>query len=85
MATVTTIVIDDPELIAKLAAAEGQIVFRSATGQDVRTVETVPFGKPPPGFKIPLSDEEMERRRLEKSGRSLAEILKDLETKHGKS
>ena len=79
----TTITITDPELLAKLAAAEGQIVFRSPGGDTVKTVETVPFGKPPAGFKVPISDEELERRSRERTGRPLADILKDLKAKHG--
>jgi len=33
---------------------------------------------PPPGFKFPITDEELERRKQEKTGRSLDEILQDL-------
>ena len=45
MISVTKIVIIDPELRAKLAAAEGQIIFEGPTGDPVKTVETVSFGK----------------------------------------
>lgn len=76
---VTTITIDDPDLIAKLTAAEGQIIFRSPTGEAVRTVETVAIGKLPPGFKVPFTDEEMERRSQVRTGRPLSDVLKDLE------
>jgi len=79
----TTITITDPELLAKLTAAEGHIVFRGPGGVTVKTVETVPFGKPPPGFKLAVSDEELERRRQEKTGRNLDEILKDLKQQAG--
>jgi hypothetical protein len=79
----TTITITDPELLAQLAAAEGHIIFRSSGGTTVKTVETVPFGKPPPGFKLTVSNEELERRRQEKTGRSLDEILKDLKHRTG--
>ena len=81
--SVTTIVITDPELLAKIAAANGQIVFQGPTGDTVKTVETQPFGVPPPGYQLPITDEELERRRQEKTGRSLQEILKDLRQKHG--
>jgi hypothetical protein len=81
--TTTIITITDPELLAKLAAAEGHIVFRGPGGEHVKTAETVPFGKPPAGFKLAISDEELERRRQEKTGRSLDEILRDLEQKPG--
>ncbi|HVL15438.1 MAG TPA: hypothetical protein VM529_22900 [Gemmata sp.] len=81
--SVTTIVITDPELLAKIAAADGQIVFQGPTGETIKTVETRPFGVPPPGYQLPISDEELERRRQEKSGRTLEEILADLRQKHG--
>ncbi len=37
---------------------------------------------PPPGYQFPISDKELERRRSEKTGRSLDEILGTLEAKH---
>ena len=75
--TVTTIVINDPELLAKLAAAEGRIVFQGPAGDTVTSVETVPFGTPPPGYVPPVSDDELERRRQEhRSGKPLSEIVK---------
>lgn len=40
--SVATIVISDPELLAKLAAADGQIVFRKPTGETVKTAEVAP-------------------------------------------
>ena len=61
--SVTTIVITDPELLAKLAAADGPIVFRGPSGDAVQTAVTVPFGKLPPGMKSPISDEEFEEAR----------------------
>ncbi len=38
---------------------------------------------PPPGYQFPISDEELERRRQEKTGRPLDEILGTLEAKYG--
>jgi hypothetical protein len=61
----TTITITDPELLAQLAAAEGQIVFRGPGGERVKTVETVALGALPPGVKSPFSDEEIEAARKE--------------------
>jgi hypothetical protein len=78
--TVTTIVITDPELLAKLAAADGQIVFRGPTGDTIKTVETVPFGVPPPGYLPPISPAELERRRQQyRSGKPLSEIMTRLQ------
>ena len=75
--SVTTIVITDPELLAKLAAAEGQIVFRGPTGDTVKTATVVANGTPPPGMKSPISDEEFEEaRKSPDSGVSLTEFWK---------
>lgn len=75
MNTVTTITISDPDLLARLAAADGQIVFQGPTGEPVKTVETVPDGKLPPGVKSPFTDEEIEAARKEpSSGISLTEF-----------
>lgn len=84
MPAVTTIVVTDPELLAKLAAAQGQIVFRNPAGDTVRTAEVVANGTPPPGVKSPISDEEFEEARKQTGGRPLADILRDLEQKYGR-
>jgi hypothetical protein len=83
MSPVTTIVISDPDLLAKLASAEGQIIFEGPTGDQVKTVETVPFGKPPPGFEFPITDEELDRRNQIRTRRTLADIVKEPNEKHG--
>lgn len=81
--SVTTIVITDPELLAKLAAADGQIIFRGPTGETVKTAEVVANGTFPPGFKIPFTDEELARRSQERTGRPIGEVLKELKDKYG--
>jgi hypothetical protein len=71
----TTITITDPELLAKLATAEGQIVFRGPTGEAVKTVSTVANGTPPSPIKGPLTDEQFEEaRKSPNSGITLAEF-----------
>jgi hypothetical protein len=70
----TTITITDPELLAKLAAAEGQIVFRGPTGETVKTVSTVANGTRPV-VKSPFTDEQIEEaRKSPNSGITLAEF-----------
>jgi hypothetical protein len=77
---VTTIVISDPELLAKLVSAEGQIVFRGPSGDTVKTAEVVANGTPPPGVKSPISDEEFEEaRKSPDSGITLQEFWKRVE------
>lgn len=71
----TTITITDPELLAKIASAEGQIVFRGPTGDTVKTVATVTNGTPPVSIKGPLTDEQFEEaRKSPNSGITLAEF-----------
>ncbi len=83
MSPVTTIVVNDPELIAKLAAAEGQIVFEAPTGALVKTVETVPFGNLPPGVRSPFTDAEIEEARKQPDGLPLSEVWKRIHERHG--
>lgn len=82
--TPTTIVISDPAVLAQLTQATGPIEFKDPAGNVVATVEAVPFGKPPPGFKVPFTEEEMAEFRKERTGRPLADILKDLQERGGK-
>jgi hypothetical protein len=73
-----SITITDPALLAQLAAVSESVEVRGPNGEYVGTFQP-PFGVPPPGFKVPFSDEEMERRRQQKTGRPLKDILRDLE------
>ena len=69
----TTITITDPDLLAQLAAASGQIVFRGPAGEYVKAA-TVDGGAKPPR-KGPLSAEEFEEaRKSPNSGITLAEF-----------
>jgi hypothetical protein len=80
MSPVTTIVISDPELIAKLASAEGQIVFRGPSGNTLKIAEVVANGTSPLGVKSPISDEDFEKaRKSPDSGITLKEFWKRVE------
>jgi len=83
MSQVTTIVITDPELLAKLAAANGQIIFRTPTGDTVKTAEVVANGTPPPRVKSPISDEEFEEARKQPDGLPLSEVWKRIHERYG--
>jgi hypothetical protein len=83
MISVTKIVITDPDLRAKLAAAQGQIIFEGPSGKPVKTVETVAFGKLPPGIKSPFADAEIEEARKEPDGLPLTEVWKRINERHG--
>jgi hypothetical protein len=77
----TTITITDPNLLAQLAAAEGQIVFQGPSGDAVKTVETVPIGALPHGARSPFTDEEIEAARNEPDSEvTLAEFWKKVQS-----
>jgi hypothetical protein len=80
--SVTTIVITDPELLAKLAAAQGRIVFQGPTGDTVKMAEVV-SDKLPPGFKIPFTDEQLAEFSKHRTGRPIGEVIKELKEKYG--
>ncbi len=81
--TVTTIVITDPELLAKLAAADGRIVFQGPAGDTVKTAEVVAGSKFPPNFKIPFTDEQLAEFSKHRTGRPIGEVIKELKEKYG--
>ena len=80
--TTTTITITDPDLLARLAAADGYIVFRGPSGELVKTAATVPDGTPP-GAKGPLSDAEFEEARKQTGGSPLVEVWKRIHERYG--
>ena len=76
-----SITINDPGLLAQLVAARSPVDVHGPNGEYVGTFQP-PLGAPPAGLKSPFSEEEMERRRREnRTGRPLADILKDFETR----
>jgi hypothetical protein len=82
MNAVTKIVITDPELLAKLATVNGQIVFQTADGHHIRTMEPI-AGATPANFKCPFTDEQLDELSKQRSGRPLKAILDDLKQKYG--
>lgn len=78
----TTITITDPVLLKQIAEATGKIIFLDPCGNELLVADQFLF-VPPPGFKSPISDEELERRRQNLNGRPLKDILDDLRKKYG--
>ncbi len=76
--TTISIVINDTALVQKLVQASGTVEVRDANGNFLGTFAP-PFGKLPSGERSPFTEEEIERRRGQPDGRSLAEIFHDLE------
>lgn len=81
--SVTTIVITDPALLAQIAAAQGQIVFRGPTGNTIKTAEVVTGQALLAKYKCPFTEEELARRSLERTGRPIGEVIKELKEKYG--
>lgn len=75
-----TIVISDPALLTQLTRADKVVEIRDPGGSYIGTFSP-PVGKPPPGYKAPLSDAEVSSRRGVREGKSLTEILKTLQGK----
>ena len=80
---VVTITITDPELLARLAATDGPIAFCGPDGKHVRFAEPAPRGSVPDGFRPPITDEELEKRRRQPGGRPLAEVWKRIHERYG--
>lgn len=76
-----SITITDPALINALRHAADCIELRDADGEILGTFSAANLFKPPPGFKSPFTEEEMIERRKDRTGRPLADILRDLEAR----
>ena len=83
MAPATTVVITDPELLAKLASSDSLIVFRDSNGQTIRMAEPVPHGQLPAGIKSPFTDPEIEEARKQPDGSPLSEVWKRIHARYG--
>lgn len=79
-----SITITDPALLAQLAQASGIVEFRDANGNLIAEFEKLHDGQLPPGVTSPFTEEEMAERRKHRTGRPLADILKDLRERGGK-
>ena len=77
-----TITITDPALLAQFTRSEGPIQVRDPSGRLIGTFTAELFGKPPPGYFPPISEEEAGRRQqLHPDGKPLSEILARLQSK----
>jgi hypothetical protein len=72
-----SITITDPALIAALEAAAAGTPLRHPDGHIICQV-AAPYSLPP-GVKSPFTPEEVAEYRKQKTGRPLADILRDLE------
>lgn len=77
-----SITLTDPAQIAALVNG-GVVPVTDASGAVIGMCIPSGYGTPPPGVTSPVSDAEFEEARKQTGGRSLAEIVRDLERKHG--
>lgn len=76
-------VLMDASLAQALKAASDVVELVDEAGRVLGVYTPVRKHVPPPGYKPPFTDEELDGFAQERDGRSLAEILKDLNAKHG--
>ena len=76
-----SITVTDPTLLSQLTAG-AEVELTDPSGKVPGVFVPEGLGKLPPAVKSPFSEEEMaERRKAPKVGRTLADILRDLENR----
>jgi hypothetical protein len=74
-----SITITDPALLAQLRQAMDDDELTDPECNRLGTFAAKELGRLPPGVKSPFTAEELERRRQNRTGRPLKDILRDLE------
>ena len=73
-----SITITDSILLEQLSRAGGAVELKAPDGRLLGRFIAEDMGRLPPGVKSPFTEEEMAERRKDRSGRPLADILRDL-------
>ena len=79
----TSYTVTDPALVAlftQLGTGDA-VELKDASGRKLGTFVPDGLGKLPPGAKSPFTDEELAELRKQRTGRSLADIMRDLEAR----
>jgi hypothetical protein len=76
-----SITITDPGLLAQLRQAADLVELTDPDGNVLGTFAADGLGKLPPGVTSPFTPEEMAERRKQRTGRPLADILRDLKAR----
>ena len=71
-------VLMDATLSDKLRSTSEVVELTDEAGRVLGVYTPIRVHVPPPGFQFPISDEELDRRNQVRTGRSLADILRDL-------
>lgn len=75
-----SITITDPVLLNQLVVSE-EVEIKDPTGHTIGKFVPDWPGKLPPGVKSPFTEEQLIELRKQRTGRPLADILRDLEAK----
>jgi hypothetical protein len=83
MSELTSVTITDPALAALILqlSTDDAVELKDASGRRLGTFVPDGLGKLPPGVKSPFTDEELAELRKQRTGRPLADILRDLEAR----
>jgi hypothetical protein len=73
-----SITVTDPNLLAQLAEASDVVELKDPAGRVIGTFAAEGLGRLPPGVRSPFTDEQLADLRTQRSGRPLADILRDL-------
>jgi len=75
-----SVTITDQALLAQLSG-DDNVQLQDPSGRVIGTFFPEGLGKLPPGIKSPFTDEELVELRKQRTGRPLADILRDLEAR----
>jgi hypothetical protein len=76
-----SITVRDPALLAELSRATGVVELVDPEGRVIGELALDDDGKLPPGKKSPFTDEQLAELRKDRTGRPLADILRDLQAR----
>ena len=76
-----SITVTDLALLEQLDRAAGLVELKSPDGRLLGQFIAADPCKLPPGVKSPFTEEQLVARRMDRSGRPLAEILRDLQSR----
>src|SRR5262249_62392755 len=75
-----SITVTDPALLAQFATGDS-VELKDPSGKLLGVFVPEGLGKLPPGVKSPFSEQELAELRKQRTGRPLADILRDLEAR----
>lgn len=76
-----TITITDPGLLQQLSVLSGPVELRGPAGELLIEGHSPKYGKLPPDFVVPFTDEQLDEFSRNREGRPLADIIRDLEAR----